>query len=297
MSSPNSNTAGSRDFSVGGRSTEIKNLKVLKTPEEGGTKKEYEEYLDKIKNHVSINWEGGWEMKELITSMKEPSFEEPKDLTDDEEKSKLKTAMWNMEVHNYVTQINLFKRNKGALFAFIMNNVSKITKGKLKSNVCFSKKETEGDLIWLLEALDDIVVKFKTVKPRFLSLDDQLERIMTMRQSERMNNHDFLNLMKKEVDIYEKHGGRFLWADKEVETRLKEFVKLKADNKQKVIASEKESEKERIQTEIKEKILAMVIIKRSCQKRFKELIVHCKNEFLFGNDIYPTTTADDKTFE
>ena len=270
---------------------------MLKTPEEGGTKKKYEEYLDKIKNHVSIKWEGGWEMKELITNMKEASFEEPKDLTDEEEKSKLKTAMWNMEVQNYVSQINLFKRNKGALFALIMNNVSKITKGKLKSNTCFSKKDTEGDLIWLLEALDDIVVKFKTVKPRFLSLDDQLERIMTMRQSERMNNHDFLNLMKKEVDIYEKHGGRFLWADKEVETRLKEFVKLKADNKQKVIASEKESEKERIQTEIKEKILAMVIIKRSCQKRFKELIVHCKNEFLFGNDIYPTTTADDKTFE
>ena len=295
MSSPNSNTTGSREFSVGGRSTEIKNLKVLKTPEEGGTKKEYEEYLDKIKNHVSINWEGGWEMKELITSMKEPSFKEPKDLTDDEEKSKLKTAMWNMEVHNYVTQINLFKRNKGALFAFIMNNVSKITKGKLKSNVCFSKKETEGDLIWLLEALDDIVVKFEKVKPRVLSLDDQLERVMTMRQSERMNNDDFINLMKKEVDIYEKHGGRFLWADKEdkeVETRLKEFEKLKADNKQKVAASEKESEKERIQTEIKEKILAMAIIKRSCQKRFKELMVHCKNEFLFGKDIYPTTTAE-----
>ena len=65
---------------------------MLRTAEEGGTKKEYEDYLDKIKNHVSIKWEGGWELKELITNLKEPSLEEPKDSTA-EEKSKSLTAI------------------------------------------------------------------------------------------------------------------------------------------------------------------------------------------------------------
>ena len=58
MSSPDRNTESSREFSIGDRSTKIKNLKVLRTPEEGGTKEEYEAYLDNIKNHVSIKWEG-----------------------------------------------------------------------------------------------------------------------------------------------------------------------------------------------------------------------------------------------
>ena len=79
------------------------------------------------------------------TNLKEPSFEEPKDLTVKE--SKLKTALWDMLVQNYVLQINLLKRNKGALFTLIVNNVSKIVRGKLKSDAYFLKKETDGDLI------------------------------------------------------------------------------------------------------------------------------------------------------
>ena len=44
-------------------------------------------------NHVSIKWEGGWKLKELTTNLKEPNFEEPKDLTAEEEKSKSLTAI------------------------------------------------------------------------------------------------------------------------------------------------------------------------------------------------------------
>ena len=37
---------------AGAWSTVIKVLKVLKCPEEGGTKKDYDDFLEKLENHV-----------------------------------------------------------------------------------------------------------------------------------------------------------------------------------------------------------------------------------------------------
>ena len=37
---------------VGARA--VRNLKILSAPEEGGTKKEYEDFLEKIQSHVTI---------------------------------------------------------------------------------------------------------------------------------------------------------------------------------------------------------------------------------------------------
>ncbi len=41
--------------SAGGRATAVQNLKVLKTPEEGGTKKDYDDFVQKVNNHVMVH--------------------------------------------------------------------------------------------------------------------------------------------------------------------------------------------------------------------------------------------------
>ena len=41
---------------VGARAAAVKNLKILKTLEEGGTKKEYEEFLERILSYVMVQW-------------------------------------------------------------------------------------------------------------------------------------------------------------------------------------------------------------------------------------------------
>ena len=66
-------------------------------------------------------------------------------------------------------------------------------------------------MTWLLNALDEIMVRFEEVKPKILSLDDQMERIMKMKQGGETTNKDFLKTVTKEIKVYEKHGGNFLW--------------------------------------------------------------------------------------
>jgi len=39
---------------VGARAAVVRNLKTLSVPEEGGMKKEYEDFLEKIQSHVTV---------------------------------------------------------------------------------------------------------------------------------------------------------------------------------------------------------------------------------------------------
>ena len=79
---------------AGSRYTEVKNLKALKSPEEGGTKKDYEDFLDKIQNHVTMAWTHGKDIGYVVGNGKKPEIPEPEDLTTEEEQSKFKSRMW-----------------------------------------------------------------------------------------------------------------------------------------------------------------------------------------------------------
>ena len=64
------------------------NLTSLRSREEGGTKKEYEDFLEKVDDHVLINWDFGSDVAYVITNSEEPKFEEPVDLLEENEKVK-----------------------------------------------------------------------------------------------------------------------------------------------------------------------------------------------------------------
>ena len=101
---------------VGGRAVSTVYLKSLHSPEEGGTKKEYEDFLNKIESHVSINWEFGQDMAYMIKHTIKPVFEEPNDLTDEEEKVKWKLRLWNQNVDRYGKRLTTMEDNMGEIF-------------------------------------------------------------------------------------------------------------------------------------------------------------------------------------
>ena len=73
---------------VGTRAAVVRNLKILKSPEEGGTKKEFDDFLEKIQNHLTISWDFGKDIGYVVKHMKDPKIEEPTDMTSDQEKDK-----------------------------------------------------------------------------------------------------------------------------------------------------------------------------------------------------------------
>ena len=159
-------TYGSSVPSVGlqtylSRSSEIPGLKTLKSPEEGGTKKEYDDFLEKIINHVTITWGHGKDVAYTIKHTKLPSLIEPGKLSDSDAKSQLKVMRWNMAVTRYLAREDALKENSCALFSLLTESVSKIVKSKLKSKTGYAESEKSSDIVWLLENLEDIILNLK----------------------------------------------------------------------------------------------------------------------------------------
>ena len=293
-------THGSSVPSVGlqttlSRTSEIPGLKILKSPEEGGTKKEYEDFLEKIINHVTITWGHGKDVAYIIKNTKLPLMTEPSELSDSDAKSRLKMMRWDMEVTRYLAREDALKENSCALFSLLTESVSKITKSKLKSKTGFTESEKTSDVVWLLEKLEDIILNFEDITPKVLALDDQLERIIKLRQGSQ-DNEDFLKLVKKEIKIYEKHGGRFLWGktqEDSLDASLKKLQDEKIATDGVAYTVDEMSELKKIETDkLNKEIIAMAMIKRADKKRFGNLQIQLKNSFLLGNNEYPTTVPD-----
>ena len=104
------------------------------------------------------------------------------------------------------------EENKGALYAVLMDKLLEIIKPKLKIKTAYTKADEVNDSVWRLETLEDIMINFEDVKPKMLEIDDQMERIMKLKQRESTNKH-ILKQVQKELKLYDKHGGDFLWGD------------------------------------------------------------------------------------
>lgn len=73
---------------VGARAAVVQNLKILKAPEEGRTKREYNEFLEKIQSHITISWESGKDIAYVIKHNRDPKIMEPSDIMVEDEKVK-----------------------------------------------------------------------------------------------------------------------------------------------------------------------------------------------------------------
>ena len=141
--------------------------------------------------------------------MEDPKIPEPTYMTVAEEAVKWNVRLWNQEEKRYGDRRASLEENKGVLYAVVMDGVLKIIKSKLKSNTGYTKADEVNDFVWLLGTLEDIMINFEDVKPKTIAIDDQMERIMKLKQGE-STNEDFLKQVQKELRVYEKHGGDFL---------------------------------------------------------------------------------------
>ena len=117
----------------GWRTSNDEGLKELKCPKEGGTKKEYKTYLDKLENFVTIQWPNGSDVGYIVKNRRDFPVPEPESQIEEEKKVDWKQRLWIQRVDQYSIRMENIEMNKTALYALIMNNVSKIVKSKLKS--------------------------------------------------------------------------------------------------------------------------------------------------------------------
>jgi hypothetical protein len=144
-----------------------------------------------------------------------------------------------------------------------------MAKSKLRSKKGFSKAEEDSDPIWLLTQLEDIMVRFEEVKPKLFAIDDQMHCIMNLHQGD-STNKDFVNLVTKELKVYEKHGGDFLWGEKQkndMTSKIDEKKKAYKEKHKEDISDKELREQTRVlKKQLREEIMATAILKRADKK-------------------------------
>ena len=111
--------------------------------------------MEKIHNHVMVQWSFGADIGHVIKKQDDPTIAEPVDLTEEEEKRKLKVRLWNAKVDHYAMRTTALEENKTALYALMFDGVSKIMKGCLHRKVGYQSAEDKSNVKWLLNAIDE----------------------------------------------------------------------------------------------------------------------------------------------
>ena len=247
--------------------TEVKDIKELKCPEEGGTKQQYDDFLRKVKDQIGVGWMDGELIVEMIESRAETSTVVPADL--DGTPTESEKAMWLEEVKLAAASSRNHKDNKKAFYTLLFSYLSKATRTKVEGSDGYNIVAKSP--VWLLSTLDDIMMGFEKISPSILAMDDQMCRIASLKQKESESNDDFVNSVRKEVKVYTKHGGKFLWGSQQDKDLESELASEKAEHKLKagsVMSSDEEiAARKKIRKNIENKILAMAILKRADKKR------------------------------
>ena len=116
-------SASTNPNTLGARASVVRNHKTLKAPEEGVTEKEYEEFLEKFQNHVTISWDFGKDIGHLFNYMEDPKIPKTTDMMVAEEGVKWKVRLWSQEVEIYGDRRIYLEGNKGALYEVFMDVV------------------------------------------------------------------------------------------------------------------------------------------------------------------------------
>ena len=82
-------------------------------------------------------------------------------------------------------------------------------RAKVKSKQGYTNAEKRKDIVWLLKAIEDIILSFEETKSKLLAINDEMEIIMKLKQGNTINE-DFIKTVSTELKKYEKHGSYFL---------------------------------------------------------------------------------------
>ena len=276
----------------------VADLVKLKSPEEMGTKLQFDKFKGVLASHAVVTWYQGADVGYVLKQQKKPDMNPPTALTEDEEKDRDLVDDYRSDRKDHRARVKAFEANLKAMYTLVMANVSDLTKSKVKACVGYTKASEKMDLLWLMGNLNDIMVGFvEGVKPETLVMDEQLGKVYNMKQKPGETNEEFFKVFLREVEVYEKRGGKFLWS-KMMDKRLVQAMKEKktayaVNNSGSIMPVDEEEEERRVQEDIlKEEIAAMALIKRSDKIRYGSLLIQLKNGFLKKLDGFPKTVAE-----
>eukprot|EP00557_Chaetoceros_sp_GSL56_P009876 CAMPEP_0176482364 /NCGR_PEP_ID=MMETSP0200_2-20121128/3334_1 /TAXON_ID=947934 /ORGANISM="Chaetoceros sp., Strain GSL56" /LENGTH=389 /DNA_ID=CAMNT_0017878671 /DNA_START=187 /DNA_END=1356 /DNA_ORIENTATION=+ len=270
----------------------VNSYTVIKATSEGGDKRMLDVIFERLKYTIQAEWATGKEVAKILDTGEDVTVAPPARLTTDQKKDDLHFAIWREKVKQHVLKLDALEDAKSKLFSTVWKLLSKIMQSKVAGQSGFSEKSETSDVVWLVKTVRSLVTDFDSAMPEILSVSEALERIITYRQPEKMDNAEYVRVLLSLIKVYGQYCGAYgvhLKAEKCINDDIAALVDEDGDPLTDDVRSTKRQESIRM---YREKAIAMQIIRGACRKRYSSLRRNLATDFGLKTNKYPETIDD-----
>lgn len=245
--------------------------------------------FEELRYKIESEWPEGQIVAKILETFEDVKIESPGKLTEAEKEDELRVAIWTEDVKLHVAELRAVARAKKKLYAAIWNMLSKVMKNKIAGQDGYSIRSESGDVVWLVKVIRDLITNFDDAMPKVLSTCDALERIMTFRQNEKLENADYVKNLLALIKVFEQYCGPYGVYPKqltEIERQAQSAVDENGDPLPAVLKSELKASEIR---KIREKAIAILILKNADKRRYSGLKKNLATDYGLKVDKYPDT--------
>lgn len=257
-------------------------VKRFTTPSEGATKKGFDDNIENLQNTILSmgTWDSAVDVAKIFDTFELPSFEVPEEPPSGTAASKFELLLYEQECLEYIDRVKAFKENSPRLYSLLWQLCSTALKSTVQEREeYYDNKENPA---WLLTVIRDVVHKKDLKLPRDLVIDNVLEELIRYRQTEGQSVAEYVKSWTSLVKVYEASGGTYGYS----EAFAKELQELVDDDES---SRSKEESTAYHKRNLRERMIAMGLIKRADPKRYRALQIDLRNDFALGTSKYPST--------
>ena len=163
----------------------------------------------------------------------------------------------------------------------MLGQCSQAVRNRIEAHADWSTINESSDVIELLRLIQTCMTQRQTRKHPIHNIVDNEKTVLNFKQGRGMSDNDYYQRFQDAVDVTERAGGAVGVQEDRIIAEL-EHVALDPD-------VPTEEERTRATQIARDKYLAVLFLLNSDKRRYGALITNISNEFVRGNDTYPTT--------
>jgi len=245
--------------------------------------------FERLRFTIRSEWTEGQEVAKILETFEDVTLTPPRRLTDDEKDDDLMVEIWKEDVKQHVSERRALSRAKEKLYSTIWKMMTKVLQNKVTGQEGFIERSEKSDVVWLIITIRELVTEFDSATPEILSVGDALEKIVSYRQTETMDNADYVKNLLALIKVYEQYCGPYGFHIMELK-RINEQIAEAVDRDGNPYNDEvQEVARNALIREFREKAIAMQIIRGACKRRYSGLKKNLATDYGLKIDKYPTT--------
>ena len=189
--------------------TDDMNGHVFQTTAERKNNKQFERTLEALQAYAFKNLDNANDIMPILGNLKDEDIPEPKDISDEDAKSKLKQRVWEKSVDKYVNRVGKLTQNVATIYSVAWGQCLKQMQSRMRASKEFKRNHETSNCLWLLKEIKGITFQFEMSRNIFVAINVAKEKVYAYRQKSHQSLADYYKEFCSMIDVLEHYGGRF----------------------------------------------------------------------------------------